>query len=221
MIAEVLDARGVAWRCVDPWRGEALPDLAEVGGLLVLGGAMNADEVGAFPWLGEVRSLLRDAVAAEVPVLGVCLGAQLLARACDAAVTRGPVREIGFRKVAVAGAGLDDPLLQAFAPSALVFQWHEDACELPAGAQLMATNDDTTVQAFRVGPRAYGVQFHFEVTVREITAWSDETGAQALRDVWGTTKPALLASAASHLATQQEAGRRLASAWVDQVVGAA
>ena len=91
-----------------------------------------------------------------------------------------------------AGAGLDDPLLQTFAPSALVFQWHEDACELPAGAQLLATNDDTPVQAFRVGSRAYGVQFHFEVTTQVITTWIDNTAPGELEDVWGTTRAALL-----------------------------
>ena len=211
VIGEVFDARGVAWRYVDPWRGDAVPDVADVGGLVVLGGAMNADEVEAYPWLGDVRSLLGAAVSAEVPVLGVCLGAQLLARSQDAAVTRGGVREIGFRKVSVVDAGVDDPLLAAFAPSAMVFQWHEDACELPAGAELLATNDDTFVQAYRLGPRAYGVQFHFEVTPREIAAWSDDTGAAALAEVWGTTKEALLASAESHLAAQQDAGRRLAA----------
>jgi GMP synthase (glutamine-hydrolysing) len=218
VIASVFDARGAAWRYVDAWRGSSLPDIAEVSGVVVLGGAMNADEVDAFPWLADVRGLLGSAVAAEVPVLGVCLGAQLLARACDAEVTRAPMREIGFRKVAVV---TNDPVLGAFAPSALVFQWHEDTCALPAGADLLATNDDTRVQAYRVGSRAYGVQFHFEVTTEQITAWSDETGASALHDVWGTTKEALLASAESHLAGQQEAGRRLASAWVDQVVAGA
>ena len=221
IVAGVFDSRGVGWRYVDPWRGDALPDVAEVGGVVVLGGAMNADEVAEFPWLADVRGLLRHAVSAEVPVLGVCLGAQLLARACDAAVTRAPVREIGFRKVSVVAAGSDDSVLRAIAPSALLFQWHEDACELPAGAELLATNDDTFVQAYRVGSRAYGVQFHFEVTTAEITAWADETGSGALREVWGTTKEALLASAESHLAAQQEAGRRLASAWVDQVVAGA
>ena len=216
VVGDVLDARGVAWRYVDPWRGEALPDVGEVSGVVVLGGAMNADEVVKFPWLADARSLLRVAVAQEVPVLGVCLGAQLLARACDAAVTRAPTREIGFRKVEVLDAGVRDPLLAAFAPSALVFQWHEDTCELPPGAELLATGEDTFVQAYRVGERAYGVQFHFEVTTREISAWSDDTGAEGLRDVWGTTKPALLAEAASHLGAQQEAGRRLAAAFADQ-----
>ena len=215
VIGDVLDSTGTQWRYVDPWRGDALPAVEEVSGLVVLGGEMNCDEVEAYPWLADTRTLLRAAAERELPVLGVCLGAQLLTRAMDAAVGEGTGREIGFRKIEVLPAGVDDPLLSAFAPLAMAFQFHADACELPAGAELLATNDDNLVQAFRVGERAYGVQFHFEVTVREISTWCEETGAEGLRDVWGTTKESLLAEAASHLEVQQGAGRRLTSAFVD------
>ena len=215
VIEDVLDDSGVEWRYVDPWRGDAIPDITETGGLIVLGGAMNADEVDDYPWLADTRTLMREAVEADKPVLGVCLGAQLLARAFDAPVGHETNREVGFRKVGVLPGGAKDPLLAAFAPSALVFQFHEDGCGLPAGAELLATNDDTHVQAFRIGERGYGVQFHFEVTTRQINDWSDETGPDELRHVWGTTKEALLAEAASHLDTQQQAGRRLTSAFVD------
>lgn len=215
IIADVLDDAQVTWRYVDPWRGDDLPDVADVSGLIVLGGEMNADAVGDHPWLADVRRLMRDAVDADVPVLGVCLGAQLLARATDAPVRPAQRREIGFRRVEVLPAGVADPLLGAFAPSSLVFQFHEDTCELPNGAELLATNDATRVQAFRLGSRGYGVQFHFEVTLREIAAWCDETPPDVLRDVWGTTKDELLAQAASHLPTQQRAGRRLTAAFVE------
>lgn len=210
----VLDDAGVEWRYVDLWRGDAVPDISEAGGLVVLGGSMNADEDDAFPWLGDVRELMRQAVDAELPLLGSCLGAQLLARAADTPVVANATREIGFRKVEVTPAGRDDPLLSAFAPSARVFQFHKDASEMPAGAELLVTNDDTPVQAFRVGARAYGVQFHFEVTTREITAWADESPPE-VRDEWGMTKEELLAEAAAHLEAQQVAGRRLTAAFVD------
>lgn len=177
---------------------------------------MNADEVEAYSWLADTRSLLRGAVDAGLPVLGVCLGAQLLARALDAPVAPAATREIGFRKVEVLPPGARDPLLRWFAPSSLVFQFHEDECALPAGAELLATNDDTAVQAFRAG-RGYGVQFHFEVTANEVAAWCDETPPDVLREVWGTTKEALLAEAAAHLAAQQHAGRQLTAAFVDQL----
>ncbi len=217
VIRDVLDAEGVSWRYVDPWRGETIPDVGEISALIVLGGEMNADDVEEHPWLADTRSLMHEAVDCDVPVLGVCLGAQLLARAMGAAVVPASVREIGFRKIEVLPPGSHDPLLKAFAPSALVFQFHEDACESPPGGQLLATNDDNPVQAFRVGTRGYGVQFHFEVTTDEIAAWCDETRPDVLRDVWGTTKHALLTEAVSHLAAQQDAGRRLAAAFVDQL----
>lgn len=215
VVGEALAASDVPWRYVDPWRGDDLPDLTETSGLIVLGGAMNADQVEEFPWLADTRTLMREAVEAERPLLGVCLGAQLLARSVGAAVTPAREREIGFRKVEVLPAGERDPLLSAFAPSALVFQFHEDECALPADAELLATNDDVRVQAFRVGERAYGVQFHFEVTTRQITDWSDETTPELLRDVWGTTKETLLAEAEAHLEAQQQAGKRLTAAFVD------
>lgn len=214
IIGEVLQGAAVPWRYVDPWDGDGLPDVGEVSGLIVLGGSMNADEVDAYPWLADTRTLMRQAVEADVAVLGVCLGAQLLARSAGAAVGHETNREIGFRKVEVLPAGAGDPLLGAFAPSSLVFQFHEDGCELPADAELLATNADTAVQAFRLGERGYGVQFHFEVTTREISNWCDETPPDELRDVWGASKEALLAQATSHLAVQQQAGRQLASAFL-------
>lgn len=217
IIADVLDASGTEWRYVDPWRGDAIPDVGEMSGLVVLGGEMNADAIESYPWLADTRTLLSDAVTRDLPVLGVCLGAQLLTRAMGATVVPGATREIGFRKVDVLPTGAGDPLLRVFAPSTLVFQFHEDACELPAGAELLATNDDTPVQAFRIGSRGYGVQFHFEVTEREIAEWCDETPPDVLRDVWGTTKDALLSEAAVHLAAQQETGRRMTAAFVDLV----
>ena len=212
IVEPVLEASRVPWRYVEAWRGESVPDLREIGGVIVLGGVMNVDEVEQYPYLLDVRSLVRSAADAERPVLGVCLGAQVLARAYDAPVHRAQVREIGFCKVAATGAGVADPVTAPFAPSSLVFQFHEDDCELPAGAALLVRGDAVEAQAFRVG-RAYGVQFHFEVTTDEITTWIDSKQPGELEDVWGTTRDAMLAEATQHLAAQQEAGRRAAAAF--------
>jgi GMP synthase (glutamine-hydrolysing) len=210
IVEEVLDAAAVRWRYVEAWAGESLPDLQDVSGLVVLGGAMNADEIGQYPFLADVRKLIRQAADAERPVLGVCLGAQLLARAYDAPVHRGVAREIGFCKVETTASGAVDPVIAPFGPASLVFQFHEDNFDLPDGAELLAHSQIVPAQAFRIG-RAYGVQFHFEVTIDEITTWADHQEPEALEDVWQTSRAALLGEAAAHLGAQQAAGRQAAA----------
>lgn len=214
IVEPVLDDAGVRWGYVDAWRRAALPDLEDVGGLVVLGGVMNVDELERYPFLREVRALVRQAADAERPVLGVCLGAQVIARAFDAPVHRAQVREIGFCRVEATAAGVADPVTQPFSPASRVFQFHEDHVELPAGAELLARSETVDVEAFRIG-RAYGVQFHFEVTRNEIATWADSKQPGELEGVWGTTRDALLADAEVHLEAQQAAGRRAAAAFVE------
>ncbi|HUH06790.1 MAG TPA: type 1 glutamine amidotransferase [Egibacteraceae bacterium] len=210
ILAQAFDERRVSWRYVDAWRPAALPDLGDMAGLVVLGGAMNVDDLTKHPYLGPVRELVAAAVAGGVPTLGICLGAQVLTAALGAPVTRAPVCEIGFVQVTATEAARTDPVLAPFAPSARVFQFHEDACALPPGAELLFEGEAIAVQAFRAGPRAYGVQFHFEVTDTEIAAWCDEEGADVLRARWGATKAQLLADARRALPRQQAAGRQVA-----------
>jgi len=213
IIRDVLDAGAVEWRYLDAWRESPDIDVAGTSGLIVLGGGMNADQLDDFPFLSGVRDVVGRAVEAEVPVLGICLGAQVLARAAGALVHASPVREVGFYPVQATEAGAHDPVLAPFAPEAHVFQFHEDACELPAGAELLFTSEPVPVQAFRVGKSAYGVQFHFEVTALEIDAWCDET--PDLEDAWGTTKQEVLDEATLNLDAQRSAGRALARAWLE------
>jgi GMP synthase (glutamine-hydrolysing) len=215
IIEDVLRERDLPWRYVDAWSSDGLPDVSEVSGLIVLGGEMNADDLDGYPFLQEVRSLVRSAVDAEVPVLGVCLGAQVLTRALGARVRPAPVREIGFLPVKATDAGMDDGVLAAFTPAATVFQFHEDECELPAGAELLLEGEDVRVQAFRAGPSAYGVQFHFEVTPEIVAAWCDEV--PDLEQGWGRSKEAVVAEAERHLDAQTMAGRQVARAFLELV----
>ncbi len=129
-----------------------------------------------------------------------------------AEVRPAPRREIGFLPVKATAAGMDDPVLAPFAPEAKVFQFHEDACELPEGAELLMEGEDVPVQAFRVGETAYAVQFHFEVTPEIITAWCEEV--PDLEQSWGRSKEAVLAEAKTHLGAQQAAGREAADAFL-------
>ncbi|NCT90963.1 type 1 glutamine amidotransferase [Cellulomonas sp. APG4] len=144
-----------------------LPGLDEVAGIVVLGGPMAADDDPRFPGLATERRLLAEAVDADVPVLGVCLGMQLLAVALGATLHRDHTREIGFGAVEVVAA---DPVLAPLGPLPTVLHWHTDAVELPAGATLLAQSPGTPVQAFRAGP-ALGLQFHAEVDLPLLDDW--------------------------------------------------
>lgn len=210
IIEEVLEREGVDWRYHDCWIDPKPPDVDELSGLVVLGGAMNAEEVEAFPYLAGITDLVRDAVEGGRPVLGICLGAQILGRALGGAVSPAPKREIGF--VEVESTGLPDELLEPFAPKARVFQFHEDTVSLPEGAELLFTGRDIAVQAFRFGTSAYGIQFHFEVTMREVEAWCDEV--VDLEGTWGASKQQVLQQANAELDRQQEIGRETALRFV-------
>ena len=201
----MLGAEKVPWRYVDVWDDPDTPSASDASGLIVLGGEMNVDQLDRHPFLAAVRRLTLDAVESNKPVLGICLGAQVLARVLGSEVHPSPVKEIGFLPVKATAEGSRDPVMTPFAPEALVFQFHEDACDLPDGAELLFTGDEVPVQAFRMGETAYGIQFHFEVTGKEIAAWCDET--PNLEEGWGGSKEKLMSEANSSLARQQESGK--------------
>lgn len=161
------------------------PALDRVGGLLVLGGGMGAWEDTRAPWLPGVRALLRDALAQEVPTLGICLGGQLLALAAGGRVGPNPDGpEFGAQLVAKRAAAATDPLFGPLPITPDVIQWHQDAITaLPAGAAVLATSPTCEVQALRIGRLAWGVQFHIETTPATVRAWADEdAGALAEYD---------------------------------------
>jgi len=187
------------------------PGLDEISGLVVFGGEMNADETERYPSLLAQRELMRRAVDA-VPVLGICLGAQMLARALDTRVYRAPVREFGFKPVRITDAGQADPLLGVFLSGERVFQWHEDTFDLPKGAELLAAGDDVPMQAFRMGPSAWGVQFHFEVDAEGVDAWL-RVAEPSLERVWKRSADEVREELRLYLDAQQQRSRRLFAAF--------
>lgn len=208
-----LAERGVPVMRLDAFDAEPRwPSLDEISGLVVFGGEMNADEIERYPYLLTQRELIRRAVDAGMPVLGICLGAQMLARAFDARVYRAPVRELGFKPVRITQAGEADPLLGAFHSGDRVFQWHEDTFDLPAGAELLAAGDDVQVQAFRMGRNAWGVQFHFEVDAAGVDAWL-RVAEPSLERVWNRTAEEVREELRLNLDTQQQRSRQLFSAF--------
>ncbi len=188
------------------------PQLEEIGGLVIFGGEMNVDEIDRYPYLLTQRELMRRAVDAGIPVLGICLGAQMLARALDAHVYRAPVRELGFKPVRITQAGEVDPLLGAFHSGDRVFQWHEDTFDLPDGAELLAAGDDVQVQAFRMGRNAWGVQFHFEVDAEGIDAWL-RVAEPRLERVWKRSADEVREEVRLNLDMQQQRSRQLFQAF--------
>lgn len=165
----ILDLCGpLAVRTAKPLAGQGLPAHEEVAGAVVMGGPMGVDEVERFPGLAAEREWLAEAVGRGMPVLGICLGAQLLARALGAAVRPGEGPEIGFAPVQLHDDA--DPVLGALAPSAEVLHWHGDVFELPEGAVSLASSARTEHQAFRHGS-AWGVLFHPEADLALLEAW--------------------------------------------------
>jgi GMP synthase (glutamine-hydrolysing) len=150
---------------------EARPALNGYDGLVVLGGPMHAAETDAHPHLAHEMDVIREAVDRDRPVLGICLGAQLLARALGARVDRAPAREVGWYDVAMSDAARDDDLLGHLEPVERLFQWHDHTFELPRGAVHLASSSACENQAFRAGDRAYGFQFHLEVDAALIERW--------------------------------------------------
>lgn len=165
----ILDLCGaVAVHTAKPLAGQALPDHDAVAGAVVMGGPMNVDEVERFPGLAAEREWLAEALRRGMPLLGVCLGAQLLARALGAEVRPGEGKEVGFAPVEIRDAG--DPVLGRLAPSTEVLHWHGDVFELPEGASPLASSALTEHQAFRHGD-AWGVLFHPEADFALVEAW--------------------------------------------------
>lgn len=156
-------------RCV--LEGDPLPAVSDVAGAVFMGGPMNVDEVERYPGLLAEREWLASAVAADLPVLGVCLGSQLLARALGSSVRPGPAPEIGWAPVEVFDA--TDPLVGALAPQTSVLHWHGDIFDLPDGAELLASSERTQVQAFRAA-NAWGTLFHAEADTALVDRWLAE-----------------------------------------------
>ncbi|RBP17129.1 GMP synthase (glutamine-hydrolysing) [Roseiarcus fermentans] len=190
---------------------DALADAARAADLvIVLGGPIGVYETDAYPFLVDEIAVVRRRLEAGAPIVGVCLGAQLMAVALGARVAPGPGKEIGYAPVALADAGRASPLARL--DGLPVLHWHGDACELPPGALLLASTPLGPVQAFSRGPRALALQFHVEADPHRIEQWL--IGHAAELAAAGLDPRALRADALRHGEATAAAGRALLAEWL-------
>ncbi len=174
-IGAALEEAGIGIDLVCAHLGEALPDGPGAhDGIVVLGGVQNALADDTSPWLQKLLDLMRSFVESGRSVLGVCLGAQLLARAYGGKNIIGGASEFGWQPVELTAEGVADPLFADTPTSFSIFQWHDDTFTLPPTATRLATGAAVENQAFRIGHAAYGVQFHFEADRPLVEEWSRE-----------------------------------------------
>jgi GMP synthase (glutamine-hydrolysing) len=217
VFSEVMRERGVEAVAVELDREESLPDWREFDAVLAMGGPMGAGDDASHPWLTAEKRLVREAVEDGRPFLGVCLGVQLLAAALGASVYPADRPEVGLLEVELTDEGREDPLFAGLGERFESLQWHGDTFDLPSGAIRLATSPLAPNQAFRAAERAYGVQFHLEVTGEMAREWSlvpayRDSLAATLGEARGA---AFIADVGRREAELHPIARRLFANWLD------
>jgi len=163
------------------YQNATLPDPEDIDGLIVMGGPMGANDESVYPWLQAEKKFIARAVHREIKVLGICLGAQLIASVLNAKVYAGPHKEIGWFPIRLTPDGLASPILAGFPPELTVFHWHGDTFDLPSGAMHLAQSAACKHQAFSYQRHVLALQFHLDVRGENIAEWI-ENGADELVD---------------------------------------
>lgn len=215
LIGEALRDRGIATETIQTFAGDRVPDTMNGrDALVVMGGPMGVYEQDRYPNLGKEISLIRNAIETSKPVLGVCLGSQLLAAALGADVAPAQ-KEIGWFQVTLTGEAAGDPLLRDAGGSFTPFHWHGDAFDLPPGASLLASSALTPRQAFRHGESAYGFLFHMEMDESMVRAMV-ETFAEELQEAGGDPS-AVLAQAVRAVPEMNRIGSEVFARWAARI----
>ncbi len=183
-IEDYLKGKKISYGIVELGAGEILPSLDNIDTLIILGGPMGVYEMDKYPHLRTCSRLIREAINREIKILGICLGAQMIAYCLGGNVFLGNEKEIGWHYIELTGEGIKDPLMRQLAihPTVgdfwrrfKVFHWHGDTFDLPADTVLLASSKIYKNQAFRYGNNVYGFQFHIEVTREMINEWFQDS----------------------------------------------
>ena len=192
---------GFKSQTIEIYNSDPFPiDFDEIEAVICLGGPMNVYEEDKYPFLRGENIFIQKVLKKQIPYLGICLGAQLLAKAVGGKVTRSPVEEIGWRTVSLTSDGQKDPLFQGLTKDFFVYQWHGDMFEVPKGGWLLVGGRECPNQALKVGKNAYGIQFHIEITDKSIREWADE---------YFSAKPELLKTKKTEMLQQYQKNRGL------------
>jgi GMP synthase-like glutamine amidotransferase len=217
---DVLIERGVAITRVELDEGGRLPDWRDFDLIVAMGGPMSVNDESEHPWLVAEKRLIREAVQAGVGYWGACLGVQLLASSLGARVYAGPQPEVGVLGVTLTDEGASDPVFAGLPRELATLQWHGDTFDLPGRAVLLAGSAAYPRQAFRY-ERAYGVQFHLEVSLDMAEAWGEVPAyAEYLDRVLGPgSLPPLIDELRTRGPQMLDHGRELFGTWLDAMVG--
>lgn len=217
LVGEALAHAGMAVELVSAHEGKALPTHhRDYDGIVVLGGGQNALDDEGSPWFPQLLGLMRGFAEADKAVLGICLGAQLLARALGGENRVGGHTEFGWSDIELTPQGETDPLFAGVPPRFTIFQWHDDHFDLPRGAARLAQSPIAATQAFRVGRAAYGTQFHFEAGTKLVRRWNGDFASYLAEHKPGwTERHAREETKFGHAA--DAAGRSIAAAWVSLI----
>ncbi len=171
VLSTLLSRHNVTYRYVKLYEGESIPDLKSYSGVVILGGPMNVYEEDDYPFLRAEDSLIKEALKNRRPTLGLCLGAQLMAKAAGAKVYPGARKEVGWYTVDLTDKGRSDGVFRGLEAGFAVFQWHGDTFDIPVGGVRLAGSAMFRNQAFSIGAVGYAIQFHLEVTYQMVSDW--------------------------------------------------
>lgn len=211
IIETALATHGHKPRYVRGDKGEQIPATLDAAALVIMGGPMGVYEDEQYPYLKAEKALIHQALESKKPVLGVCLGSQLLASVLGAKVYPGKKKEIGWHKIKLTEDGVEDKLWRGVPREFVGYHWHGDIFDLPPGAEVLASSEQTAIQAYSYGEKAYGFLFHMEVTpaiVEDmVAAFTDELKKENLDGAQ------ILAQSEKYLANLSKIGSGVYSRW--------